>query len=173
MLPMARLRLLLAAAIIHVVAANHYKTLGVPRDATAEAIKASYKSIALKSHPDKVPKSASAETRQASQRRFEEANAAFEVLSDPAQRRQYDFELEHPMSRGEDGVFRHGAAPGEAAQVTSSADIIRTRMESAGWLNTGPAIIIVKTRTLPRSDQRTGMRPISTVTAPPATPRSA
>ena len=106
---------LLAAAIIHVVAANHYKTLGVPRDATAEAIKASYKGIALKSHPDKVPKSASAATRQASQRRFEEANAAFEVLSDPAQRRQYDFELEHPMSRGEDGVFRHGAAPGEAA----------------------------------------------------------
>ena len=36
------------------VAANHYKTLGVPRDASADSIKASYRKIALKHHPDRM-----------------------------------------------------------------------------------------------------------------------
>ena len=94
------------------VAANHYKTLGVPRDASADSIKASYRKIALKHHPDRMPRNASPEFKQSSQRTFEAANNAFEVLSDPAQRRQYDFELANPIQQGEDGIHRQGAPNG-------------------------------------------------------------
>lgn len=88
--------------------ANHYKTLGVPRESPADAIKAAYRKIALQHHPDRVPKTASGATRQSSQRKFEEANGAFEVLSDPTQRRQYDFEMDNPIQQREDGTYARG-----------------------------------------------------------------
>ena len=102
------LRLLLLVLACAEGAANHYKTLGVPRESTADMIKAAYRKLALKHHPDKIPKSASAELRKSSQRTFELANAAFEVLSDPAQRRQYDFDLANPIKKREDGTFARG-----------------------------------------------------------------
>ena len=92
---------------------NHYMTLGVSRDASADVVKAAYRKLALKHHPDRMPRSASAETRASSRRVFEQANEAFECLSDPTQRRQYDFELANPIQKGEDGVFRRGE-PGSA-----------------------------------------------------------
>ena len=39
---------------------------------------------------------------------FENCNAAFETLGDPAKRRQYDFDLANPIQRGEDGIYRQG-----------------------------------------------------------------
>ena len=83
--------LLLAAAN-----ADHYKTLGVPRDASAEVIKAAYRKVALAHHPDRTRRLAAKE-QERSQRLFERVNNAFEVLGDPTQRRQYDFELANPQ----------------------------------------------------------------------------
>lgn len=60
-----------------------YATLGVERDATGEEIKRAYRKLARELHPD-VNSDAGAE------RRFKEITAAYEVLSDPARRRQYD-----------------------------------------------------------------------------------
>lgn len=63
--------------------ADYYKTLGVPRDASADDIKKAYRRLARDFHPDRN-KSADAE------RRFKEINEANEVLSDPEKRRHFD-----------------------------------------------------------------------------------
>jgi len=62
---------------------DYYKTLGVPRTATAEEIKKAYRKLARQHHPD-VAKGAKNEER------FKEVNEANEVLSDPEKRGRYD-----------------------------------------------------------------------------------
>jgi curved DNA-binding protein len=63
---------------------DYYKTLGVPKDADAQAIKKAFRKLALKYHPDKNPNNKDAEAR------FKEINEAYEVLSDPQKRAKYD-----------------------------------------------------------------------------------
>jgi molecular chaperone DnaJ len=58
--------------------------LEVPKDATAEDIKRSYRKLARKYHPDANPGNADAE------RKFKEINEANDALSDPQKRAQYD-----------------------------------------------------------------------------------
>jgi molecular chaperone DnaJ len=63
---------------------DYYEVLGVARDATAQQIKAAYRKLALKYHPDKNPGDAEAEER------FKEAAEAYAVLSDDEKRSRYD-----------------------------------------------------------------------------------
>ncbi len=62
---------------------DYYKTLGVDRDATQDAIKQSYRRLARKYHPD-VSREANAEAR------FKEVKEAYEVLKDSEKRTAYD-----------------------------------------------------------------------------------
>jgi len=62
---------------------NFYEILGVPADATPEEIQKAYHRLALTHHPD-VRKASDAEER------MKDINAAYEVLSDPEKRRQFD-----------------------------------------------------------------------------------
>lgn len=62
---------------------DYYETLGVPRDATQDAIKGAYRKLARKYHPD-VSKDANAEPR------FKELGEAYAVLKDPEKRAAYD-----------------------------------------------------------------------------------
>ena len=63
---------------------DYYKILGVPRTASEKEIKAAYRKLARKHHPDVNPGNKEAEGR------FKEINEANEVLSDPAKRQRYD-----------------------------------------------------------------------------------
>ena len=63
---------------------DYYEVLGVERTATEEEIKKAFRQAALNHHPDRNPGDREAEAR------FKEAAEAYEVLSDPGKRGQYD-----------------------------------------------------------------------------------
>ncbi|MCK4389030.1 MAG: molecular chaperone DnaJ [Desulfobacterales bacterium] len=63
---------------------DYYEILGVDRRAGPEQLKASYRKLALKYHPDRNPDSKEAEEK------FKEAAEAYEVLRDPQKRSTYD-----------------------------------------------------------------------------------
>jgi len=62
---------------------THYDVLGIPKDSTESAIKKAYRELSFKNHPDRNPSpEASAKMQQ--------INEAYEVLSDPQKRSEYD-----------------------------------------------------------------------------------
>lgn len=63
--------------------ADHYDVLGVAKDASEDQIKKAYRKLARELHPDVNP-------AEEAQERFKLVTHAYEVLSDPAARRQYD-----------------------------------------------------------------------------------
>ena len=115
--------------------ANHYKVLGVPNSAAAADVKLAYRKAALKYHPDRMPKSASAESRRKAQRTFEQCNSAFEVLGDPAKRRQYDYDLANPVEQGADGVFRQGAPGATPARPLVEVQVACSLEMLGGWVD--------------------------------------
>lgn len=63
---------------------DFYKILGVDKNADQAAIKKAYRKLARTYHPDQNPGDAAAEER------FKEVGEAYQVLSDPEDRKQYD-----------------------------------------------------------------------------------
>ncbi len=86
------------------MAVDHYATLGVDKSASADDIKKAYRKMAREFHPDVNPSEDAAE-------KFKAVTHAYDVLSDPAQRQNYDM----------------GGAPGFSAQGFSGfSDIFET-----------------------------------------------
>lgn len=69
---------------------NYYDILGVPPDAPLATIKAAYRRLAVKYHPDRNPHNPQAEAH------FKYIAQAYQVLSDPTQRAMYDYSLQAP-----------------------------------------------------------------------------
>lgn len=61
---------------------DYYQILGVSKNATTEEIKKAYRKLALRYHPDRAGKE--------HEHKFKEANEAYQVLSNPQKRAQYD-----------------------------------------------------------------------------------
>ncbi|WP_419902958.1 molecular chaperone DnaJ [Kiloniella sp.] len=87
---------------------DFYEILGVSRSADAKELKASYRKLAMKYHPDRNPDNAEAEHK------FKELNEAYGVLKDEQQRAAYDnyghaaFENGGPGAGGGGGGFGGG-----------------------------------------------------------------
>lgn len=67
---------------------NLYNVLGVAPNASEEDIKKVYRSLAMRFHPDRNPEPGAAA-------RFQAIAKAYEVLSDPAKREEYNQSLNH------------------------------------------------------------------------------
>lgn len=88
---------------------NFYDILGVAKTATDDEIKKAYRRLAAAHHPDRHT-SASDEVKAEHEAKFKEAKEAYETLSDPQRRRDYD----NPAA------FRQGFGAGGARHPTQS-----------------------------------------------------
>lgn len=75
----------------HHAEADHYRVLGVARDASTHEIRDAYRRLALKHHPDLNPEPGQPE-------RFVALARAYEVLTDPGRRADYDHASAQPAS---------------------------------------------------------------------------
>ena len=74
---------------------DYYQTLGVGRDASQDEIKKAYRKLAQKYHPDRNKDDPDAQST------FAKINEAYEVLSDPEKRKQYD-QVGHNYKQGQE-----------------------------------------------------------------------
>ncbi len=88
---------------------DYYKILGVSRNATQEEISRAYKKLVRKYHPDLNPGDKAAEEK------FKEINEAYNTLSDPTKRKEYDAMLsaqEAGFGKGFEGFRTAYSSPG-------------------------------------------------------------
>jgi molecular chaperone DnaJ len=104
---------------------DFYKVLGVPKDASAADIKKAYRNLARANHPDSKPGDKAAEDR------FKAIAEAYDVIGDPAKRKQYD-EMRDMV--GSYGGFSGGYAGGGASggQPFDLSDFLRDQGGSGG-----------------------------------------
>jgi DnaJ family protein B protein 4 len=69
---------------------THYEVLGIPKDANEGTIKKAYRELSFKNHPDRNPSPEAAS-------KMREINEAYEVLSDPQKRSEYDTPNANPL----------------------------------------------------------------------------
>jgi molecular chaperone DnaJ len=98
--------------------ANYYDTLGVKRDASAAEIKKAFRKLARKHHPD----------AGGDEEKFKELNSAYEVLSDPEKRSEYDqygqyFGGKMPPGAGGPAGYGGGGGGGYSYQQADLGDL--------------------------------------------------
>src|SRR6188768_1799321 len=86
----------------------YYETLEVERNADESKLKAAFRKLAMKWHPDKNPGDATSEVR------FKEINEAYEILKDPQKRAAYDRFGHAAFEQGMSGGAGFGADFGSA-----------------------------------------------------------
>lgn len=104
---------------------NHYERLSVPRNATEREIRKSYRSLALRWHPDRIAHgSLTNQQKEAAEDIFKLLAESYEVLSNPESRSAYDAYLNKPPSRREE-FMHYGTVDGvtldEAISIFSDA----------------------------------------------------
>ena len=74
---------------------SFYSALEVSNSASADEIKKAFRKLAIKWHPDKNP-----DNKEQAEEKFKAIAQAYDVLSDPQKRRQYDAELRDGPAHG-------------------------------------------------------------------------
>ena len=83
---------------------DHYKILGVPKDASTEDIKNAYKKLVRQWHPDRYQDK---EKKKEAESMMKKINQAFDVLGDPQKRKMYDLGQD-PDNPGQNQNFNGG-----------------------------------------------------------------
>ncbi|KAJ0410273.1 hypothetical protein P43SY_002605 [Pythium insidiosum] len=110
-LSVAALALALAATTVLAMdpSKDYYKVLGVKKSFSDRELKKAYRTLALKYHPDKVEDESEKESAKA---KFVEVSEAYEVLSDPKKKEEYDEARAMGGGRGAAGQGGFGGAGG-------------------------------------------------------------
>jgi len=85
---------------------DHYNVLGIAAGSSEEEVKAAFRKLAFKYHPDKNPGNSEAE------RRFKEIAAAYDVLGNHYKRKAYDLSRAAGMTCDADLFTRSGSGGG-------------------------------------------------------------
>lgn len=85
---------------------DYYEILGLKRNATESEVKKAFRKLARKYHPDVNPHD------KTSEHKFKELNEAYEVLSDPKKKQQYDQFGHAAFEQGFGQGAGYGAGPG-------------------------------------------------------------
>jgi len=115
---------------------THYEVLDIPKNAGIKQIKSAFRKKAMLFHPDK---------REGSVTKFHALRKAYEILSDPAKRRQYDLSLQTKVSslnKKKHPAFRKSHAATEASRQAYYDAYIRPKQQptsSAGTSSKQPA----------------------------------
>src|ERR1700743_2943772 len=96
---------------------DYYKILGVSKTASQDEVRAAYRKLARKHHPDLNPNDKEAN------KKFQQINEANEVLSDPEKRKKYD-------QYGKD--WQHAEAFEKAKQKAGQQGAGRSRRGAGG-----------------------------------------
>lgn len=96
--------------------ADHYKVLGVSQDASPDEIKRAYRKLARELHPDVAGERGEEE--------FKDVTRAYEVLSDPRKRQQYDLGVDPTAPSG--GGFTGAPGYGNFGGTFGFQDIFET-----------------------------------------------
>ncbi|MCZ6749237.1 MAG: J domain-containing protein [SAR324 cluster bacterium] len=95
---------------------DYYNLLGVPPDAPAEAVRAAFRNLAKRYHPDAQPHLGGAE-KEARQRRFIQLAQVYDTLGNPERRQAYDRKWRAAFGE----PARPAAGSGRRRQARSSA----------------------------------------------------
>jgi curved DNA-binding protein CbpA len=101
---------------------DYYEILGVDTEVDDKVLRQAYKQLAIALHPDKFVDKPPVE-RESAQQRFSQVSAAYNVLKDPALRKDYDFQRR--MVKGID------LSDAVEAMVGPSREELAARKESA------------------------------------------
>ena len=118
---------------------NYYDVLEIAHDADEQSIKKAYMKLSLKYHPDRNPQNLEEATRK-----FQEINAAYEVLKDPHTRMRYNSEMSgggfHDQSQDINDIFNMmfgGGMPGVQVFHMGPRGMNRGMSSPFGGMNMG------------------------------------
>ncbi|MCW5745027.1 MAG: J domain-containing protein [Alphaproteobacteria bacterium] len=97
---------------------DYYTILGIPPEATTHQLKAAFRALVKRYHPDTTSL-----RRRRAETRFHDVNEAYRVLSDPGLRRVYDMRRRAAASRRATRAVELDPSPGVETQAFTDLEV--------------------------------------------------